>query len=142
MVVETCGSDFDTLLGVYTGTPVGSLTAVASNDDACGSGLTQSRVVFTATAGQTYRIAVDGYNNGPGAAQGNVYLQIAVQPTYGDNFNGPTSGRYGLPSATSATVWSDTTLGATSEPPSSPGMRAWPRCIDVVPVGRAAGGEG
>jgi hypothetical protein len=62
--IQTCGSDFDSLLAVYGGgvSGVGSLgTAVASNDDdptfACDLA---SRVSFHATAGQTYRIAVDG----------------------------------------------------------------------------------
>ena len=31
--IDTVGSDFDTLIGVYTGNAVGSLTEVASNDD-------------------------------------------------------------------------------------------------------------
>ena len=46
--IDTRTSDFDTLLGVYTGAAVGALTEVASNDDCCGA-LT-SRVRFVATA--------------------------------------------------------------------------------------------
>ena len=34
MTIDTATSSFDTLLGVYTGSAVGSLTEVASNDDA------------------------------------------------------------------------------------------------------------
>jgi hypothetical protein len=61
---DTIGSPYDTLLAAYTGTSVGGLTVRASNDDA--SGL-QSRISFSATAGVTYRIAVDGYNGASGS---------------------------------------------------------------------------
>jgi len=59
--LDTLGSDFDTLLGVYAGTAVNKLTAVASNDDAS-SGVVTSALTFNAVAGKTYYIAVDGYN--------------------------------------------------------------------------------
>jgi hypothetical protein len=65
---DTRGSSFNTLLAVYTGSSVGSLTSVASDNGSLGNGA--SRVVFTATSGTTYRIAVDGYNG----ATGNVIL--------------------------------------------------------------------
>jgi len=58
---EAPNTDFDTLLGVYTGS-LGSLQEVDFNDDYGGSGRT-SRVVFNATAGQTYKLAVGGYAN-------------------------------------------------------------------------------
>ena len=64
---NTCNSRFDTELGVYTGNAVNALTPVAQNDDAavsCGSTFPlnfNSRVQFPATAGTTYRIAVDGF---------------------------------------------------------------------------------
>ncbi|MEO8428465.1 MAG: lysyl oxidase family protein, partial [Verrucomicrobiota bacterium] len=67
--IDTIGSNFDTLLAVYTGTSVSALTIVASNDD-IGGGVVVSRVTFNSTLGTTYRIAVDGYN----AAKGNVTL--------------------------------------------------------------------
>jgi RTX calcium-binding nonapeptide repeat (4 copies) len=56
---------FDTVLGVYTGSAVGSLTEVASNDDYGAS--TRSRVTFQVVPGTEYRIAVDGVGgaNGP-----------------------------------------------------------------------------
>lgn len=68
VTIDTIGSSFDTLLGIYTGTSVAALNVVASNDDAAG-GL-QSKVTFTAAAGVTYRIAIDGYN----AANGSIKL--------------------------------------------------------------------
>lgn len=66
VTVRTCGSNFNTLLGVYV--PVksfpffDSLASVAQNDDsaACGGGSLQSQVTFSADAGTTYYIAVDG----------------------------------------------------------------------------------
>jgi hypothetical protein len=57
---DTCGSSIDTLLAVYSGAAVNALTPVASNDDAGGECSPASRVVFTATVGTVYRIAVDG----------------------------------------------------------------------------------
>jgi len=69
---NTIGSDFDTLLGVFTGNSVDALALIQDNDNA-GSGL-QSRVSFAATAGTTYYISVDGYNAGGGASQGTILL--------------------------------------------------------------------
>src|SRR5882762_4686465 len=63
--ISTLGSDFDTILGVYTGNDVASLTLVADNDDAGGATLTSS-VSFVATAGTIYHIAVDGFDGDSG----------------------------------------------------------------------------
>jgi M6 family metalloprotease-like protein len=68
VTIDTIGSNFDTLLGVYTGSSVNSLTQIASNDDS-GSTL-QSSVTFIAVSGTTYQIAVDGY----GGVIGNITL--------------------------------------------------------------------
>jgi peptidyl-Asp metalloendopeptidase len=57
--ITTAPSTFNTLLGVYTGSSVGALTVVANNDDVSLADLT-SKVTFNATAGTTYRVAVDG----------------------------------------------------------------------------------
>lgn len=62
--IDTIGSTLDTLLAVYTGSSVGGLTSVASDHGSAGNGA--SRVVFTATSGTTYRIAVDGFNGAMG----------------------------------------------------------------------------
>jgi Big-like domain-containing protein/cellulase (glycosyl hydrolase family 5) len=64
VVFSTAHSSFDTTLGVYRGSSVSALTRIASNDDY--NGVT-SRVSFTATAGVTYMIAVDGYNGASGS---------------------------------------------------------------------------
>jgi len=71
--INTSGSNFDTLLGVYTGTSVSALTKKSSNDDATRS-VVYSKVSFKVTAGTTYRIAVDGYNG----ASGNVTLNLSA----------------------------------------------------------------
>jgi len=57
---STLGTDFDTLLGVYTGTTVDALTVVAQNDDNFKG--SQAEVTFTATQNVTYQIAVDGFS--------------------------------------------------------------------------------
>ena len=77
---DAAGTMLDTVLGVYKGDAVSALTGVASNDDENNPGsITTSKVTFQATAGTTYRIAVDGYNDsdGKGAASGNIKLALA-----------------------------------------------------------------
>ena len=59
--LSTGGSSFNTLLGVYTGSSVSSLTRIASDNNSLG-GTNRSHVTFPATAGTTYYFAVDGYN--------------------------------------------------------------------------------
>jgi len=73
VTVDTKGSDFDTLLAVYTGTALGSLTPVASSDN--DSGLQTSSLSFTSMAGQSYQIAVAAKAFG---APGLVMLNIGT----------------------------------------------------------------
>jgi hypothetical protein len=63
VTIDTCDSDLDTVLAVYTGASVNALTPVRSNDDACDIG---SSVTFVATSGQVYSIAVDGLDEETG----------------------------------------------------------------------------
>src|SRR5690606_33188548 len=72
-VVDTFLSNFNTNLVVYTGGSLGSLSQVACNNDAAGG--TQSQVSFTANAGTTYRIRVDGQ----GSATGQISLAYRVR---------------------------------------------------------------
>jgi hypothetical protein len=58
---STAGSSFNTLLGIYTGSSISALTLIGSDNNSTG-GTNRSRVAFTATAGVTYNLAVDGYN--------------------------------------------------------------------------------
>ena len=62
MTLNTHGSNFDTLLGVYTGTSVSALTLIRRQiDDDPAGGTTTSKLVFNVVAGTTYQIQVDGY---------------------------------------------------------------------------------
>jgi hypothetical protein len=74
--ISTCANpvdnDFNTLLAVYTGSSLGGLAAVASADDGAGCKPTDGAVEFTASAGTTYRIAVDG----KGGSEGNFKLMF------------------------------------------------------------------
>ncbi|MBI5766901.1 MAG: IPT/TIG domain-containing protein [Verrucomicrobia bacterium] len=70
VALSTIGSTFDTLLAVYTGTAVGSLTVVASDDNS--GPANTSKLTFNATAGTTYRIAVDGSSGASGSVQLNL----------------------------------------------------------------------
>lgn len=80
VTIDTLGSSFITLLGVYTGSSVSSLTNVASADgfyDPRGTGT--ARVSFPVSPGTQYQIAVDGYNAGLGAESGHVNLTLTFQ---------------------------------------------------------------
>jgi Ca2+-binding RTX toxin-like protein len=93
---------FDTLLGVYTGAAVDSLTEVASNDD---NGAGGSSVSFPTTSGTTYRIAVDGFSGKAG-----LFVLRARRSPINDNFEEaiPLSGASG-------TRTGDALHGATTE---------------------------
>nr|WP_320010379.1 hypothetical protein [uncultured Desulfobulbus sp.] len=93
----TFGSEFDTILASYTGNQITELTPIAANDDSSdiqNNSEIQSKIVFKATAGTVYRIAVDGY---PGAT-GEIILnwEYALPPT-NDVFLSPVplSGQHG-----------------------------------------------
>jgi alpha-tubulin suppressor-like RCC1 family protein len=79
VTVDTWNSSFDTLLAVYTGSSVSSLTAVTSNDDAQ-AGSIASSVTFTASGGIAYWIAVDGKNGDTGSIILNVTPSVLVAP--------------------------------------------------------------
>jgi Ca2+-binding RTX toxin-like protein len=81
ITIDTCGSDFDTLLGIYTGTSVDALTEVASSDDAANDRcVVASGTTFRAQAGTTYSIAVDGFGGETGA----VTLRLSPPPANDD----------------------------------------------------------
>lgn len=83
---DTIGSNYDTILAVYQGSSVNALTHLASNDDI--SPLSdppprniQSRVIFSVTAGQLYRIQVDGFDGAEGSVVLNWTAPGAATPT-------------------------------------------------------------
>lgn len=73
--LSTAGTDFDTLLGVYTGSNVQNLTLVAADDDS--GGFLTSKVVFNAVVGTEYHISVDGLNG----ASGTILLSWLLEVT-------------------------------------------------------------
>ncbi|WP_254568931.1 Calx-beta domain-containing protein, partial [Oscillatoria sp. HE19RPO] len=79
VTLTTTGSNFNTLLGVYTGYSVSSMTKIAENDNVSSSNNT-SEVKFNAVAGQTYKIAVDGYNKATGEIKLNLTQKAPTKP--------------------------------------------------------------
>ena len=79
LFIDTHGSDFDTVLAVYTGPTVSNLTQIAANDNA-GAGIETSDVYFQFNSGETYHIVVDGKTD---SDTGNVVLNYAVIPEGG-----------------------------------------------------------
>ncbi len=69
----SAGAGMDTVLAIYQGNAVNALSLVASNDDQSGSIFT-SKASFPVTAGQTYHIAVDGYDS----EVGDIRLALAL----------------------------------------------------------------
>lgn len=104
-VASTAGSNFDTVMGVYTGASVNGLSLVGGSDDA--TGVFTSTILFQAAAGTTYHFLVDGYLGDQGDIQLNLELDTSLS---NDNFANriPISG-------IDFTV-SGYNLGATAEP--------------------------
>jgi len=110
VTLNTHGSNFDTLLGVYTGNSVSSTTLVASNDDDPAARYSAnpytSAVTFNAVAGVTYHIAVDGYS----AASGNIVLNLVETPAPANNKFAHAVALQGRP-----VMWTGTNATATRE---------------------------
>ena len=77
--VNTSGSPFDTILGVFTNRPgpvaLANLGLVGADDDSGGNA--DSRVAFSASEGVTYYFSVDGYHAN---SLGNVVLTVDALP--------------------------------------------------------------
>jgi len=69
ILANTFGSDYDTTLSAYVGSP-GSLTQIACNDDTASL---QSAVVIDVLAGETYYFMVGAFSSGPG---GNLIFTV------------------------------------------------------------------
>lgn len=91
---------FDTQLTVYRGTSLGTLQALASDDDS-GTGL-RSLVQLPVQAGTTYRIKVDGF----AASNGLMNLHLET---------GPAPSCQGLPATMVGTVYGETTTGTAGD---------------------------
>lgn len=89
VIIDTAGTGFDTLLGVYTGSTMDALTLVASNDN--DGALVTSKVTLPAVAGTLYRIAADARSAGLRVPQGALTIRIGdaggdPTPPANDNF--------------------------------------------------------
>ena len=111
--MSTLGSDFDTLLAVYTGASLGSLTPIATSDDAQ-SRTRGSRVQFNAMESTTYQIAVDGFNGDSGdirlAVAPTVFPQLtlpatAAARTFQLTLSGEAGLSFDLQASTNLTIW-------------------------------------
>ena len=82
VTMNTCTSSFDSVLAAYTGGSFGTMSQVASDDDACDApNAAGSRLSFNATGGTTYRIAVGGFTSArEGTFTLNVNLQDIIKP--------------------------------------------------------------
>ncbi len=81
--VDTCGSDFDTMLDVYEGSLPGPVSVARAKEGPrtdCAAGGEQ--VTFRAEAGTVYSIRVDGdlSPQPPGATEGTIALELVPTP--------------------------------------------------------------
>ena len=80
LTVTTQGSNFDTLLGVYSGSAMSDLRVLGMNDDAPNSSVLWSKVVGNVVEGTEYKIAIDGWNGRRGAATLNWSFVASLPP--------------------------------------------------------------
>ena len=92
--VDTMGTLFDTVLGIYTGSSVTALAKVTEDDDSGGNNT--SKCTFSCTSGTTYYICVAGY----GGKTGTIQLNWSLTPTYSVAYK---PGTYGMGSQQTAT---------------------------------------
>jgi hypothetical protein len=111
VVINTCGSDFPTLLGLYgPAATVTSTPTVGVGNGGCLAPQNGSVLTANVTAGQTYHVAIDG----AGGATGNFVLRLAPVASNDAfaNARNLTLGAAGLPAPGAAAA---TNLGATAE---------------------------
>lgn len=114
VTVSTAGSNFDTLLAVYTdsSSTLSGLTRVISNDDcARTAGVLTSCVTFVPTAGTRYAVQIAGYAGG----KGNVTVLVSRQQPSNDNLES----RSVISSTLPASAYG-TTVGATLQAGETP----------------------
>ena len=105
VTIDTFESSIDTLLAVYTGNNLATLTTIASNNNdlsPAGDARVTSKVKFNAVSGTTYKIAVAGFGV---LARGNLSLNwTLLPPPANDDFaNAQTiSGASGVVAGTNA----------------------------------------
>src|SRR5205814_10141426 len=111
--ITTAGSSFDKLIVVFTGSSVSALTVVAQSDDVSDTEKT-SAVTFTAAAGTTYMIAVDGYlGSRSGQAAGAISLNWSIAAPPAPPANDMFAGAQAISGASGTAA--GTNVGATKE---------------------------
>ncbi|MCB1128706.1 MAG: hypothetical protein KDM81_19580, partial [Verrucomicrobiae bacterium] len=125
--LDTEGSDFDTLLGLYLGDRVYHLTSVAQNDDAT-STVRHSKISTAIQGGLEYRIAVDGY----GGAFGNAVLNyaFATTNTYSVTITA-TAGGSTLPAPGRYDIVAGSTLTLTANPEATYVFSGWTGSLNL-----------
>lgn len=82
--LDTCQANIDSILAVYTGDRLDSLTKIRDDNNGCSSGF-GSKLTFRATAGATYRIVV---GDAGGAVENTFTLALAaIPPPTNDDFD-------------------------------------------------------
>ena len=111
LTLTTTGSSFDTLVTLFTGNVLSSLTFVAFNDNNPLSTTNDSRITVNVTAGTAYQIAVDGSLG----ATGSIALQLSLGPAATPPPNNNFANRITVTGDHFTNVTGDNT-GATREP--------------------------
>ncbi|MEO6393412.1 MAG: VCBS repeat-containing protein [Pyrinomonadaceae bacterium] len=114
--LDTFGSGFNTTLAVYVGSSFAGFTQLSASDnnERYGSGNIASNLSVGTRPGGIYFIAVDGFNNGGGAASGNVLLNFNFANAMdNDSFAGVIN--YHLAGSLKTSVINGTNVGASKE---------------------------
>jgi uncharacterized repeat protein (TIGR01451 family) len=94
--IDTQGSNYDTLLAVYTGNGVNALNNLTSNDND-GFSIGTSTALMQAQAGQEYKIAVDGADGAAGFVQLNWRFNPNANANLSVDISGPAAITLGTP---------------------------------------------
>lgn len=79
--IDTCGSNFDTMVSIHTGCPATPANQMLCNDDCGGTCGLNSCLTFAGTNGTTYYIRVSGY----AGATGSIVLNVSGPFMPGNN---------------------------------------------------------
>lgn len=111
--IDTCYglTNFDTMLGVYTGGTLDTLTEMASNEDGCDFGR-GSKVTLNATQGTTYNILVDGY----ASQKGDFTLEVVDKTAPSVASTNPANGGKIDPGANVRATFSEPVMGGGVNP--------------------------
>ena len=119
VTIDTAGSDFPTVLGIYTGDTLCDLTRVVV-ERLTGAGVPAKRT-FRAVAGTTYRIAVDGQ----GGRMGNFKLSLRHSPPPANDMLADAAELTGTSVTATGTLFGATTESGEQAPGGSSGATVW-----------------